>query len=71
MVPENVWSFAWLVYQNANAAWGTLPSEAKIAILAIIAIQIVYGTLKKAWKLVKFGAVCAALYFAATYFGLI
>ena len=71
MVPDNVWSFAWLVYQNANSVWVTLPSEAKIAILAIIAIQIIYGTVKKAWKLVKFGALCAVLYFAAAYFGLI
>lgn len=64
------YSLMYLLLQNKDAILA-LPTWAKYGLLGVLVVSMAGGLINKAWKLVKIVAVCAVLYFAATYFGII
>lgn len=64
------YSIIYLLMENKDAILA-LPTWAKYGLVGMIVLSMAGGLINKAWKLVKIVAVCAAIYLAFTYFGII
>lgn len=64
------YSIVYLLLQNKDSIMA-LPTEVKYILVGAIVLSMAGGIINKAWKLVKIVAVCAVLYLAFTYFGII
>ena len=58
-----------LVY-NADA-FMALPTELKFLLVILLIVSIVYGIIKKLWRVVEIGVIFAAIYYVMTKVGLL
>lgn len=60
----------YLLLQNSQALI-SMPSELKMILLAVIALNLVLSIVKGLWKLMKIGIAAAIIYFGLTFLGVI